>query len=153
MSTDTFLRADGRRVVASDDAETIGSVKGFVLDGAGRKIEAIHVDGRGRHASLLDWSSVSAFGADAVMAASSTDPSSVDNDHQLSAIKGSVTMIGSRILTIDGQELGTVVDVEFDTGSGRVVNVMGEQGAIGSDRVRSLGSYALVVDAATPSTG
>ena len=55
-------------------------------------------------------------------------------------------MLGTRVLTVDGRELGTVTDVEFDTDSGAVVRVQTDQGPIEPDRLRSLGSYALVVD-------
>ena len=48
MSIETFRQVQGRRVIASDSAEPIGSVKGFVLEPGGRRIEAIHVDGKGK---------------------------------------------------------------------------------------------------------
>ncbi len=133
-------------MVGFESAESIGSVKGFVLDARGRKIEAIHVGGHGKNATILDWSAVKAFGADAVMAATGADPSAIDNDHQKAAVKGSVTMLGTRVLTVGGRAVGTVTDVEFDTDSGIVVGVATDQGRIEPDRLRSLGSYALVVD-------
>ncbi|MEO5723215.1 MAG: PRC-barrel domain-containing protein [Ilumatobacteraceae bacterium] len=153
MTTDTFSHVEGRGVVASDSAESIGSVKGFVLDARGRQIEAIHIDGRGRKAAIINWSAVEAFGADAVMATSGADPSTIDNEHQRLAVKGVVTMLGTRVLQVDGREVGTVTDVEFDTDSGAVVRVQTDQGPIEPDRLRSLGSYALVVDVATSSAG
>ena len=153
MTTETFTHVQGRGVVASDSAESIGSVKGFVLDARGRKIEAIHVDGHGKNATVLAWSAVKAFGADAVMATTGADPSTIDNEHQKAAVKGVVTMLGTRVLTVDGREVGTVTDVEFDTDSGVVVSVVTDQGPIEPDRLRSLGSYALVVDNAITATG
>lgn len=152
MTTDTFRNVEGRKVIASGTAESIGSVKGFVLDAAGRTIESIHVDGHGKRAGILAWPTVQAFGADAVMAAAGVEPATIDNDHQKAAVKGVVSMLGSRVLTVDGREIGTVDDVEFDTGSGAVVRVTTDHGPIDAHRLRSLGSYALVVDEATPST-
>lgn len=152
MTTDTFENVKGRRVIASDTAESIGSVKGFVMDTAGRTIESIHVDGHGKRAVILAWAKVQAFGADAVMAATGVEPATIDNDHQKAAVKGVVSMLGSRVLTVDGREIGTVDDVEFDTGSGAVVRVTTDHGPIDAQRLRSLGSYALVVDRAKPST-
>jgi uncharacterized protein YrrD len=151
MSIDTFTHAEGRKVVASDSAETIGSVKGFVLDARGRTIEAIHVGGHGKRATILEWAAVSAFGADAVMASAGADPSTIDTEHQKAAVKGSVTMLGTRVLTVDGREVGKVADVEFDTDTGAVVRVVTDQGPIAPDQLRALGSYALVVDLAAPS--
>jgi uncharacterized protein YrrD len=150
MTTDSFKNAEGRNVVASDTAESIGSVKGFVLDPRGRRIEAIHAGGHGKRAVILPWPTISAFGADAVMAAAGAG-ASIENDHQKAAVKGVVSMPGSRVLTVDGRQIGTVADVEFDTGSGAVVRVITDHGAVDAHRFRSLGSYALVVDEATPS--
>jgi uncharacterized protein YrrD len=152
MTTETFKRVEGRRVVASDTAESIGTVKGFVLDPSGRSVEAIHVDGHGKRARILDWSGVAAVGADAVMAAPSADVSTIEDDHQQAAVKGAVTMIGTRVLTTAGREVGTVVDVEFDVGSGHVVHVDTDHGSVAAERLRSLGSYALVVDDPDAST-
>lgn len=146
MTIELFSHVNGRRVVATDTAESIGSVKGFVLDPAGRTIEAIHIDGHGKRAIVLPWSSVSSFGADAVMASSSDDPATISDDHQKSAVKGDVTMIGTRVLTTGGLDLGNVEDVEFETDSGAVLRAVTGRGPLESRRFRSLGSYALVVD-------
>ncbi len=132
-------------MIATDTAESIGEVKGFVLDGGGRRIESIHIDGHGKRSTLLGWSSVAAFGADAVMASSATDPATIENDHQKSAVKGTVTMIGTKVLTVRGRQIGMVEDVEFDTESGEVVRVVTAHEAIEADRLRALGSYSLVV--------
>jgi uncharacterized protein YrrD len=149
MTTDTFRNVEGRTVIASGTAESIGSVKGFVLDAGGRTIEAIHIDGHGKRAIILTWPMVEAFGADAVMAVAGAEPTTIDNVHQKEAIKGDVSMLDSRVLTVDGREIGTVEDVEFDTGSGAVVRVSTDHGPVEADRLRSLGSYALVVDDVT----
>lgn len=146
MSIELFTRVSGRNVVAADTAETIGSVKGFVLDRSGRNIEAIHIDGHGKRAMVLPWASVSSFGTDAVMASSGDAPATIDNNHQKSAVSGDVTMIGTRVLTTGGVDIGVVEDVEFETESGTVTRVVTGQGPLEADRLRSLGSYALVVE-------
>jgi len=145
MSIETFEQVDGRRVIASDSADTIGHVKGFVLDSAGRQIEAIHVDGRGKHALVIDWATVTAFGPDAVMVPSESDRATVADNHQQSAVVGDVAMVGSRVLGVDGRGAGKVVDAEFDTETGAIVRVITDEGPIDARRVSSLGSYALVV--------
>lgn len=150
MSTDTFTNVEQRPVIAADSAESIGSVHGFVLDTSGRQIEAIHVNGRGKRATILGWWSVSAFGADAVMAAPGATTSTVELDHQKAAVAGEVSMIGARVLSVDGRERGTVTDAEFDTTTGTVLRVMTDQGPVEADRFRALGSYALVVSDTGP---
>jgi len=146
MSIETFKQVEGRSVIASDSAESIGTVKGFVLDAAGRRIEAVHVDGRGKHAHVVEWSTITAFGTDAVMVPSDSDRITVDGEHQKSAVKGNVTMIGSRVLTVEGRNVGVVDDVEFDTETGAVVRVLTDHEPIDAVIVRSLGSYAVIVD-------
>jgi len=146
MSIETFKQVDGRTVIASDSADTIGHVKGFVLDAAGRQIEAIHVDGRGKNASVVDWATLTAFGQDAVMVPSESDRATVHDGHQTEAVKGKVGMVGSRVLTVEGRSAGKVVDAEFDTETGAIVRVITDNGAVDAGRVRSLGSYALVVE-------
>jgi len=55
-------------------------------------------------------------------------------------------MVGSRVLTVEGRSAGKVVDAEFDTETGAIVRVITDNGAVDAGRVRSLGSYALVVE-------
>ena len=144
MSSDTLHHVLGRRVVTSATAATIGKVKGFVFDRGARTIAAIHIDGHGRHATLLPWSAVDAFGVDAVMAVGRTDGGDdTATDDERSA---PLAMLGSRILSVAGRELGTVNDVEFDTTTGGVIRVLAGSGHIEASRLRSLGTYALVVD-------
>ncbi len=152
MSIDTFKQVDRRPVIASDSAESIGTVMGFVLDAAGRQIESIYIGGRGKHAHLVDWATLTSFGADAVMVPSEGDRTTVDDDHQKAAVQGNVAMVGSRVLTIEGLDVGVVDDVDFDTETGVIVRVVTDHGPIEASRVRSLGSYALVVDAIDAST-
>lgn len=145
--TETFTGAEGRSVVASDTAEDIGEVKGFVVDPSATRVDAVHVSGRGRKAQVVDWSAISSFGADAVMADSSSTPEQVSTERETQAVKGKVAALGSRVLTTTGFDAGTVVDVEFDLGSGELTSVRTDTATFGADRLRSLGSYALVVDA------
>ena len=81
------------------------------------------------------------------MADSAATPEQVSSERETQAVKGKVAALGSRVLTTDGFDAGTVVDVEFDTGSGDLTSVRTGTDTFGADRLRSLGSYALVVDA------
>lgn len=145
--TETFTSAEGRSVVASDTAESIGEVKGFVVDRTATRVDAVHVAGRGKKAEVISWSAIKSFGADAVMADSAATPEQVTTERETQAVKGKVAALGSRVLTTDGFDAGTVVDVEFDTGSGDLTAVRTDTDTFSGDRLRSLGSFALVVDA------
>lgn len=137
----TFNGAKGYPVVAVGSAEPIGDVDGFVLDETATRVDGIRV-GRGRGARLLPWSSVQGFGDDAVIA---TAPGSGGDDD---ALTGRPEALGARVLSTSGFELGQVSDIEFDESSGEVLTVAAGSASIDVGRVRSLGSYALVVDPA-----
>ena len=146
--TETFNGADGRKVVAADTAETIGDVKGFVVDTAATRIESIHVAGRGRRAEVIAWSSIASFGADAVMVEAAAATDKVSSEHETQAVKGKIDARDARVLGSDGFEYGTVADVMFDPDTGRLTGALTSDGRIGSSRLRALGSYALIIDPA-----
>ena len=141
MSIETFTQVAGRRIVAADTAESIGTVKGFVLDQGGGQIDAIH---RGGASMRQFWRGTRS--PRSVPTPNEADPSNVDSDHQKAAVKGDIAPIGSRVVTTDGVAIGLVDDIEFNTESGAVVRVLTRHGPINATRVRSLGSDALVVD-------
>ena len=144
--SETFTGAVGRRVVAADSAETLGEVKGFVVDPTASRVDGVHVAGRGKRAEVLSWPSISSFGADAVMADNAAAVEQVSKERETQAVKGRVAAIGSRVLLTTGAEVGTVVDVEFDTDTGALTLVRTEDDQVPAERLKSLGSYALVVD-------
>ncbi len=144
--SDTFNAAEGRSVVAADSAETIGEVKGFLIDPTATRIESVHVSGRGRRAEVIPWSKIRSFGPDAVMAEHAGDPEHVAEGRDTDAIKGKIVARGSRILDTNGFERGTVDDVMFDSETGQLTGVLSTQGHLSATSLRSLGSYALIID-------
>ena len=136
----TFTAATGHPVVAAGSAEHIGDLEGFVLDGSATKVAGIRV-GRGRHAQVIAWNSVQGFGEDAVVASA---PSEGGEGNE--ALSGRPEVIGALVLSTSGFELGEVSDIEFDESSGDVLSVLAGAASIDVGRIRSLGSYAMVVD-------
>ena len=147
MST-TFGNALGRPVVAADTAETLGEVKSFVVDRTASQVEAIHVSGRGSDAQIVPWNAITSFGADAVIAKAAHVTEPVSTDRDVETAKGNIAALDARVLTTTGFEIGKAMDVTFDADTGKLTSVHTEEGPIDADRLRSLGSYALVVDAA-----
>ncbi len=150
MSVQSMRASGGRRVVAVDNAEELGSIKEFVVAPSGRRIDKVQIGGRGKKAEFARWSDLESFGADVVMAERADIAEEAETDRDTAAAKGNVTLLGARILDTDGFEHGAVEDAEFDTDDGSIVSVSSSAGTIGSDRIRSLGAYALVVDADDP---
>jgi len=144
--SESFNAANGRSIVAADNAETIGEVKGFVVDPTASMIESVHVAGRGRRAEVISRSKIQSFGADAVIAEHADDPEDVAKGRDTDAVKGKIAARGSRVLDTNGFERGTVEDVLFDRETGRLTGVVSTEGHLRADSLRSLGSYALIVD-------
>ena len=138
----------GHSVIAIDTAEEIGKVKHFVVSTDVARVDRIHIDGRKKKAIFAEWASLESFGADRVMVTTADDPSQSDDERDIDAAKGHVELLGSRILDTAGFEQGKVADAIFDADSGSIVAILTDGDVtIGKDRIHSLGSYAVVVDA------
>lgn len=144
--SEAFTSAIGRKVIDSATADDVGEVKAFVVDEAGRKITRIQIAGRSRHAQLVDWDDVDSFGDDVVLISSRGAIHESTEERTTDIVKGDIHYIGSRILSVEGVELGTVEDVHFDTETGEVMALMGDSGRVEGTRIRSLGTYAAVVE-------
>ena len=137
----------GRRVVATDTVADLGEVKTLVPNQSGRTIDGIHVSGGKRHPELVNWSDVDAVGPDAVMVSSADALAEWTDDRTDEAVRGHVDFLGSTILSTDGAILGTVSDVHFDEDDGVIVGLLHEGGRIDGERIRSIGTFAVVVAA------
>ncbi len=140
-----FSQAKGRKVVSTSTAETVGRIDGFVVDPRARAVLALQV-GKADSGDTLRWERVVGFGADAVTVADAEGITDADVD--VSALTGKDhRVVGKRVLSTAGDELGTVVDVEFDDTSGVVTQLVLDEGVVAGVRLRGVGSYAVVVTA------
>lgn len=144
--SETFKNAEGRRVVSVDTAEELGEVKHLIVDRTANRIDSIHVTGKGTSAEVVRWSAVSAFGDDAVVTSEGEVAEQVTAGRDAEMTTGNITMLGSRILNTSGIEEGQVEDVVFEPKSGELLAVITANGQIEVERLRSLGSYALIVE-------
>lgn len=140
-----FSEAVGRKVVSTGSAETVGKVDGFVVDPESRAVIALALkktDG----GDTLPWSNIVGFGADAVTVSGADQIG--DASRQVDALSGKDrALLGKRVLSTSGDELGKVDDVEFDPASGRVTTLLGPPDGIAGARLVGIGSYAVVVRA------
>ncbi len=138
-----FTDAVGRQVVSTSTAATVGKVDEFVVDPQRQAVVAVLLK-KADSGSTLAWSDIAAFGADAVTVASAdnlTEPtpeiaSLTGKDHQL---------IGKRVLSTAGDDLGKVTDVDFDPATGSITNLLLPGAEIVGARLIGVGSYAVVV--------
>ncbi len=139
-----FSEADGRKVVSTASATTIGKVDGFAVDPGTRQVVAVRLKKTEGDADVVLWSALTAFGVDAVtvpgpevfVVAEGEIATFLDKHHHLK---------GKRVLSDAGDDLGKVEDVEFDAGSGAVTQLLTKTAEIAGSRLLGVGSYAVVV--------
>jgi sporulation protein YlmC with PRC-barrel domain len=141
-----FSDIAGNPVVNTTSAVTIGKVGTLVVDPAERRVVALGVRKSKGPGDTLLWDGITAIGPDAV---------TVDSDDKLADAPAElakrlpldVRIVGHRVLTDHGRDLGQVRDVEFDPADGRVVTLMLRDAYVDGDRLLGIGSYAVVVRA------
>ncbi|MER8225164.1 PRC-barrel domain-containing protein [Streptomyces sp. NPDC094143] len=134
-----FSEARGLPVLTLDDAQELGAVQALTVDAASGVVTHVRVRGPHRKETVLPWGALHALGPDAVLVRSAAAPAEVPPHHELP---------GLRILAETGDQLGTVQDVAFEPGTGRLEAVLTTHGDLPPDRLLGLGEHALVVRAA-----
>ncbi len=138
-----FSEASGRKVVSTSTAQTVGQIADFVIDPQTQSLVAITVK-KADHGDTLLWPSITAFGVDAVTVAGAEVI--VDANDVVKALSGKDhRLVGRRVLTTTGEDLGTVDDVDFDPETGRLMTLTLGSAAIAGERLIGIGSYAAVV--------
>ena len=141
----TFTEADGRKVVSTTTAESVGRIDGFVVDVRGPYLIALQLK-KTASGEILRWNDITAFGADAVTV---TDAGKiVAADETIAALLDKRNhLLKKRVLTTTGDELGTVRDVEFDAVTGEILSVHVGDTAVPGKALVGIGHYAVVVQA------
>lgn len=140
-----FSEALGHKVVSTSTADTVGVVQDFFVDPETAAVLAVGLK-KTESGDTLRWTDITAFGSDAVTVAG---PEKItDADHDVASLKGKEhSVVGKRVLSTKGDELGEVSDVEFDVESGALASLVLDDGGIAGDRLVGVGSYAVVVRA------
>lgn len=133
-----------RDVVSTADAETVGRVADVVVDPDPARIVALRLDKVAGDARYVSWQDLQAFGQDVVTIPSHDVLRQPENDRERKVGKD-FAVLGKRVLTDAGRELGTVSDVEFDPETGRVTALLTDREQIDGARLRGIGTYAVVV--------
>ena len=123
----------GQPAVSLDSAERTGKVTGVVVDGD-------HVVAVGVDKILVPASAVATFDGDALTYAE-REQTTVDPERL-------VNPVGRRVLTIAGELLGVIEDLEISA-DGRIERLLLERDqALDGARLRAIGSYAAIMDVA-----
>lgn len=134
-----FSELRGLPVLTVTDAAELGEVRSLTVDAASGTVTHLRVRGRRpRRETVLPWAAVHAVGPDAVLVRSAdpADPAPPPHDP-----------VDRRVLTDAGDERGTVRDLAFDPGTGRMRSVVTTLGEIPADRLLGLGDHALMIRA------
>lgn len=129
-------------VVDTTTAETVGEVIGFLVDPATRRVAGLRLGRIKGKASLLAWEDLKAFGVDAVTIEGAGRLRRAAEEIREASVHD---LLGRRVLTAGGDELGAVEDVEFDPQTGRLEHLITAEGSVVGGRIFGVGSYAVVV--------
>lgn len=143
-----FSEARGQKVLSTSDAATVGKVAHFVVAPDPARVVAMRVRKTPGEADMLPWTNLTAFGRDAVTVTSAAVFVTADPELAILADKHH-DILGRRVLDAGGTERGTVKDVDFDLQTGAVTTVITDRAEIPGAAVIGLGSYALIVRAAS----
>lgn len=133
----------GRKVVSTRSAETVGQVADLVIDPQSRGVVAVTLK-KTAGGDTVFWSDITAFGADAVTLADA-DLIKRANDVVKELSSKNRRLLGKRVLTDSGEDLGTLSDIDFDPSSGVLQTLNLATGVVAGSRLISIGSYAVVV--------
>jgi sporulation protein YlmC with PRC-barrel domain len=136
--------AKGRKVVSTSDAATVGKVSDVVVDAASGRVVAVLLKKTSGDGDTLLWPDIASFGVDAV---------TVEGEQAVSVAGEPVTtlrhkdraVLGKRVLTTDGDELGKVKDLDFDAETGRLNALVVGGAEVSATRLLDAGAYAVVV--------
>lgn len=132
----------GKSVIAYDDGKKFAEVKDLIFDQNSRQLLGFLLCEAGwfRPAQVLLFRDVQAIGVDAVITSSRGAIAQASQQPAVSHILDHRTMLkGTRIFTMDGRDLGVIVDLYFSETSGHVegYEVSGEV-SVGADSGHSL---------------
>jgi len=92
----------------------------------------------------LLWSDITAFGADAVTVADAGLIS--EANEKVKDLSAKVhRLLGKRVLTDFGEDLGNLSDIDFDPGSGALNTLITTGRSVAGAQLIGVGSYAIVV--------
>jgi uncharacterized protein YrrD len=143
--SESIRGAIGRKVVSRATAIELGAVSRLLVNVEQHRIEAV-VSGRGKKAQLLDWANVSGFGPDAVMIVDEGALRAPADDRETAAADGKLELVGRRVLSERGNELGQIEDVTFDADTGALEDLLIGDRRLPAGSLLGSGSYAAVLD-------
>ena len=139
-----FSEATGRTVLSTGTAETVGTVAGFLVDPVTAQVVAVKLKKTHGGGDTVHWPDLASFGTDNVTVTSAdVITKATGRAKDLDSKAGE--MLGKRLLTAAGTDIGTVDDIDFDPASGAVICLQTGNGPVYGDRLIGCGSYAVII--------
>jgi len=146
--SERFAAAAGRNVVSRASAETLGDLAHVVVEINPPRVVQLVV-GKGRNALLVAWADVSGFGPDAVMLADEGSLHQPLDEREEAAAKGKLELIGKRVLSDMGNDLGKITDIVFDPATGLIETIVLDEHEEPAASLVGVGSFAAVLRTST----
>lgn len=131
----------GTKVMSKESAQKVGKVERILVDVPPRRIVALQV---GRD-ELVSWPDLSGVGHDAVVVEHEDRVRNATDAREERALAGDFDWKDKLVLSDRGNELGKLVEVEFDEATGQLEAVQTTEGTVAADRLHSVGPYCVVV--------
>jgi uncharacterized protein YrrD len=142
-----FSQARKHAVVNTATATRVARVEGFVVLPGPARVALLRLGKVSGAGTLLAWDDVQGFGPDAVTVASDAVIRPARDRLEQRAENNDLEILGKRVLSEQGTQLGTVTDVDFDPETGAVTLLITKTATISGQRLIGLGGYAAVVSA------
>ncbi len=139
-----FSDIDGNPVMDTSTATSVGKVVAPVVDPIHQRVLGFRVGRSKGPGDLLLWEAIAGLGPDAITVDSAQRLVSPPDELKDRAGK-SLDLIGRRVLTDSGHDLGQVQDVEFDPASAAVTSLILKKQYVEGERLLGIGSWAVVV--------
>ncbi|MGE6738456.1 PRC-barrel domain-containing protein, partial [Streptomyces sp. NPDC059900] len=120
----------GLSVVSAEDALPAGEVAGLGIDPRTRRITELYLK-NAKSGDSVPWTQVRGMGPDAVIVDTAAD----DAGHSSSHSRAHKRLLGKRVLTEYGEDIGTLTELTFDPDTGTVGDLY-----IGRDQTPTPGS-------------
>ncbi|GAA3151592.1 PRC-barrel domain-containing protein [Streptomyces rectiviolaceus] len=136
----------GHPVISADDARPAGELAGLGIDPQACRITELYLRDVKRGSDSVPWSEVRGVGPDAVIIDTGAGDATEDARRSPHS-RAHKRLLGKRVLTEYGEDIGTLTEVTFDPDTGAVGDLhIGHEQVPGS-RMIGLGSYALILGA------
>ena len=119
---------NGRAVVSIQQAEKLGAIEDVFVDVAQHRLGGLLLKGNLLHSGpAINWSCVRSVGVDAVMVDANDAAGSMSEGEQAELTRLHA-LRGMRVVTDDGELIGTISSIEAEDDSGRITGYLADLG-------------------------